>query len=119
MLQKLKKRKLEPKLNFSVLQEQHEKDAFKNLIVETLGHPDNCCILLKRLLHSKTNTLQQQQSVLLLSISAPKGVHSINYLQEYDNNEQDANDNFQQLQQSLKAVGKKVIPPKPRKKHRP
>ena len=65
MLQKLKKRKLAPKLDFSVRQEQHETAFFKKLIAETLGHPDK---------------------------------------------ERDANENSQQLQQSLKAIAKKVIP---------
>ena len=37
----------------------------------------------------------------------------------HPDNKQDANDNFQQLQQSLKAVAKKVIPPKPGRKHKP
>ena len=73
MLQILERRKLEPKLDFSVLQEQYGKGVFKKLIVEALGYPDN---------------------------------------------EQDANDNFKRLQQSLKAVAKKVIPPKPRRKHK-
>ena len=40
MLQKFKKQNLEPKLDFSVIQEQHEKGVFKKLIIETLGHPD-------------------------------------------------------------------------------
>ena len=43
-----------------------------------------CCILLKRYCTVKLALLKHQQSVLLLYLYALQGVHSINYLQEYD-----------------------------------
>ena len=41
MLQKVKRKILEPKLDFKVLQKQHTKVVFKELVVETQGHPVN------------------------------------------------------------------------------
>jgi len=44
-----------------------------------------CCILLKRYCTVKLALLKHQQSVLLLYLYLSlQGVHSINYLQEYD-----------------------------------